>query len=168
MLRLVDVPPPASTRNLWDLPAVLLQKLPGNRFLATTKLIVTFRNEGDRAGLVLLGKNYGSLAVTKTRQGNVLRELICLGADRGVSERVAAEVPISQDTVYLRATTDEGTISFSFSLDGKEFHPIGESLAAKPGVWVGSKLGIYATGNSKSGEFGYADFDWFRFARFPQ
>ncbi len=48
---------------------------------------------------------------------------------------------------------------FSYSTDGKRFEPLGESFAAKPGVWIGAKVGLFAVGAS-----GYADYDWFRFA----
>src|ERR1017187_3841921 len=60
VLRLINVPASSSTHNLWDTPALLLQKLSGPRFMATTKVTVTLRNKGDLAGLVLLGKDYGS------------------------------------------------------------------------------------------------------------
>jgi len=163
-LRLISVAAAPSTRNLWDTPAVLLQKLPAPSFMATTKLTVALRNMGDRAGLVLMGKDYGSLIIAKSGHGNVLRQLLCLHADQGAPERVAAEVPVSQDTVYLRGAVEEGKVSFSYSLDGNEFHAIGETFAAQPGVWVGAKVGIFASGQSDQGELGYADFDWFRLA----
>ena len=162
VVRLIDIPAPASTHNLWDTPAVLLQKLPAPRFIATARLTATLLNQGDRAGLVLLGKDYGSLVIAKTEHGNVLRQLLCMRADLGAPERLAAEVPISHDDVYLRVAVDEGNISFSYSLDGNQFQPIGQAFRAEPGVWVGAKLGIFAGGVTDHGEFGYADFDWFR------
>jgi beta-xylosidase len=161
-LRLVSVPAPPSTRNLWDTPAVLLQKLPAPSFIATTHVTVALRNGDDRAGIVLMGKDYGSLVIAKSEHGNVLRQLLCLHADQGSPERVAAEVPVSRDTVYLRVAVEEGKVSFSYSLDGNEFHPIGQAFTAQPGVWVGAKIGIFASGQSDHGEFGYADFDWLR------
>jgi len=76
-------------------------------------------------------------------------------------------VPFSQDVVYLRAATDEGKVSFSYSVDGDEFHPIGQSFAAQPGIWIGAKIGIFASGEADKGEFGYADFDWIRLELLP-
>jgi beta-xylosidase len=162
-LRLIATPAPTSTRNLWDTPAVLLQKLPASRFVATTKLTAALRNEGDRAGLVLMGKDYGSLVIAKTSQGTVIRQLLCLRADQGSPGRVAAEVHVPQNEIYLRVSVDEGKALFSYSLDGKEFHAIGQSFMAQPGVWIGAKVGIFASGETDRGEFGYADFDWLRF-----
>ena len=166
-LRLINTPAPALTHNLWDTPAVLLQKLPAPRFTATTKVSVAFRNEGDRAGLVLMGKDYGFLVIAKTKQGNVLRQVVCLQADRGVPEKVATEASVPQDNVYLRIAVDEGRVSFSYSLDGNEFRTIGQTLTAQPGVWIGAKMGIFASGETDHGEFGYADFDWFRVTPLP-
>jgi beta-xylosidase len=164
VLRLISVPAPPSTRNLWDAPAVLFQKIPASRFMATIKLTATLRNRGDRAGLTLMGKDYGSLVIAKTEHGNVLRQLLCLQADHRTSEKVMAEVPVSQDSVFLRVALEEGKVSFGYSLEGVNFHPIGQTFEAQPGVWVGAKIGIFAAGESDQGEFGYADFDWFRLA----
>lgn len=97
----------------------------------------------------------------------MLRQLFCTQADRGTPERIAAELPISQDLVYLRVAVDEGRVSFSYSLEGKVFHPIGLAFLAQPGVWVGAKIGIFAIGESDSGELGYADFGWIRFTPLP-
>jgi hypothetical protein len=47
-------------------------------------------------------------------------------------------------------------------LDGKIFNQIGESFTARPGKWIGAKVGIFALGTGAAGERGYADFDWFR------
>jgi beta-xylosidase len=167
VLRLIDTPVPTRAHNLWDTPAVLLQKLPASRFMATTKIKATLLNQGDRAGLVLLGKDYGSLVLAKSEHGNVLRQSLCMSADLGTSERIVAEVPLSQDEVYVRVAVDEGSVRFSYSLDGKEFHPIGQPFMAKQGVWIGAKVGIFASGVTEHGEFGYADFDWFRLTALP-
>jgi beta-xylosidase len=144
-----------------------LQKLPAPRLVATTKLKAVLLNQGDRAGLVLLGKDYGSLVLEKTEHGDVLRQVLCVAADLGTTERIAAEVPLSQDELYLRVAVDEGKISFSYSLDGEQFRSIGQPFMAKPGTWVGAKMGIFASGLTDNRELGYADFDWFRLTALP-
>lgn len=125
--------------------------------MATARIVATLRNESDRAGLVLMGKDYGSLVIEKTPRGKVLRQLLCKQADQGTPERVAAEVPFSQDVVYLRAAIDEGKVSFTYSLDGDEFYSIGQSFVAQPGIWIGAKIGIFASGETDRGELGYPD-----------
>jgi beta-xylosidase len=167
VLRLLAAPLPSQAHNLWETPAVLLQKLPAPRLMATAKLKAILLNQGDQAGLVLMGKDYGSLVLIKAEHGNVLRQLMCMSADLGTPERIVAAVPLSQDDVYLRVEVDEGKVSFSYSLDGTEFRPIGGPFMAQPGVWVGAKIGIFASGTTDHGEFGFADFDWFRFTALP-
>ncbi|HSN60578.1 MAG TPA: hypothetical protein VLR49_06570, partial [Ferruginibacter sp.] len=69
----------------------------------------------------------------------------------------------NSEQVYFRITVNPGAIcSFSFSEDGKTFEKIPDSFQAKPGKWVGAKLGLFTTCNAKTNDAGYADIDWFR------
>jgi beta-xylosidase len=165
-LRLI-AEPAAGAKNLWDTPAVLFQKAPAPVFEATTRVSAHFMNVGDRAGLVLLGKNYGAIMVAKTGAGLAVRQVLCLGADAGKPEAVVGELTLTQTIIYLRVTVNEGKVSFGYSLDGTQFQPLGGSFDAVPGVWIGSKVGLFAQGVAEHGEFGYADFDWFRVGRVP-
>jgi hypothetical protein len=47
-------------------------------------------------------------------------------------------------------------------MDGINFSQIGEQFIARPGKWIGAKVGIFAVRNGTARESGYADFDWFR------
>jgi hypothetical protein len=51
---------------------------------------------------------------------------------------------------------------FSYSNGGADFSPIGEPFTARPGRWIGAKVGLFAVRNAPGGEYGYADYDWFR------
>ena len=55
-----------------------------------------------------------------------------------------------------------GLCSFSYSYDGKSFSKVGDDFQAVQGKWIGTKIGLFATGSQKSNDCGYADFDWFR------
>jgi len=57
---------------------------------------------------------------------------------------------------------ENAACSFSFSRDGKTFVPLGQSFKARPGQWIGAKVGILAVGKTPAAEMGYADYDWFR------
>jgi beta-xylosidase len=168
VLRLFTIPTPPTIHNLWETPAVLLQKLPSSSFIVTTKVTTHFANSGDRAGIVFLGKDYGSLVLAKTAQGLVLQQRLCIEADQGGVETLAGEFPIPQSDVYLRVNVRDGTVSFSYSSNGTEFQSIGKTLEAKPGAWIGAKVGLFAQGETSHGEFGYSDFDWFRLAPLEQ
>jgi hypothetical protein len=54
----------------------------------------------------------------------------------------------------------DGRCAFSYSTDGKTFAILGEPFTAKPGVWIGAKVGLFSIGAGQ----GYADYDWFRFS----
>jgi beta-xylosidase len=165
-LRLVNVPTAAADVNLWNVPNVLLQKFPGPAFTVTTKLRFTPRAAGDEAGLAILGRSYSALVVQNTSLGLRISQLTRLHADKGGPGTESPEVTVQRDTFYLRAIVNsEAVVNFSYSLDGTEFHAIGTPFQATAGAWVGAKVGIFAIGTEMHGEFGYADYDWFRFEK---
>ena len=63
-----------------------------------------------------------------------------------------------------RINQPKAICSFSYSLDGKSFSPIGETFTAREGLWIGAKVGLYCTRPKVSNDSGYADIDWFRVA----
>ena len=56
----------------------------------------------------------------------------------------------------------QGVANFSFSTNGTEFTAIGGPFTAKPGRWVGAKLGMFCTRNNRTNDAGFAEVDWFR------
>jgi len=162
-------------KNLWDAPALLLQKFPAPDFTATTKLTFTPLVKGERAGLVVMGMNYATLAIENTESGLVLNQITCLKADKGSQEKINASVPMTQSTIYLKveirqsksANKDKmiepkAMCTFSYSFDGNKFTSIGEAFTAREGLWIGAKMGIYCSRPKASNDSGYADVDWFR------
>jgi beta-xylosidase len=168
VLRLIDTASGPDSIDLRALPNVLLQKFPAPAFAATTKVHFVPRQPGDQTGLVVLGKSYGALILEKLEKKD--GRLSIRVEDRTATGAIAKGSDVSTNldalggVVYLRASvTADAMVQFSFSIDGKLFQPIGAPFAAQAGVWVGAKIGIFATGTQPKGEFGYADFDWFRF-----
>ena len=47
-------------------------------------------------------------------------------------------------------------------MDGVAFTEIGTPFVAKPGRWIGAKVGLFALSSKPAAEFGYADYDWFK------
>jgi hypothetical protein len=125
------------------------------------------RHPGDQTGLVILGKSDTALILQQEKDGISIRQEI-RSADGVVS--TSEEKPLlsrlAAANVYLRATMiADATAQFSFSLDGETFHPVGKPVAVVAGIWIGARIGIYAAGIHPTGEFGYADYDWFRFSK---
>ena len=163
-LRLFAQALPADASSLWDAGNLLLQKLPGPSFSATTKMTFTPEGPGKRAGLILFGRDYACLWMTKTEDGLSLTQSVCKHADKGQTENTVDKTTLTDNTVYLRVTVSgpEGQCCFSYSADGRAFHELGESFEAKPGKWTGAKVGLFCVREQDSDTGGYADFDWFR------
>ena len=166
-LRLINVPTGTDDIDLRTLPNVLLQKFPGPEFTATAKVHFVSHQSGEQTGLVVLGKSYSALVLQEVGGALSLRqetraESETAPATQGSSVRVDSP----DQVVYLRATVSaDAVVRFSFSVDGAKYQQIGVPFTATAGTWIGSRIGIYATGTHSTGEFGYADFDWFRFTR---
>ena len=54
-----------ATKNLRDLPSILLQKFPDEQFKVTTKLTFTPSNVGDKISLIVWGNDYAYLNLVK-------------------------------------------------------------------------------------------------------
>lgn len=57
-------------------------------------------------------------------------------------------------------------VTFSYSLDGTTFEPIGKGFVAPPGRWVGAQIGLFAQAPSGSPSnvatsVGFAEFERF-------
>jgi beta-xylosidase len=163
-LRLFAEALPHDQATLWDAGNLLLQKFPAPAFTATTKLTFTPRENGPQAGLVVMGKDYACLTVTRTDEGFTLSQRVCQNAANGGTETVRATTALPDATVSLRVTVSgpPALCQFSYSLDGDRFDPLGEPFPAKPGLWVGAKVGLFCIRPPTIANGGYADFDWFR------
>ncbi|HEX8686853.1 MAG TPA: glycoside hydrolase, partial [Pyrinomonadaceae bacterium] len=100
----------------------------------------------------------------KRPEGLYVSQAVCKDADKGGAEREGAALPLKSNTFFLRVKVSGGAVcAFSYSEDGKSFRPVGEPFTARQGRWIGAKVGLFATRVGRAREFGYADFDWFRF-----
>jgi beta-xylosidase len=154
---------PDSIKNYWDLPSLLLQKFPAEEFMATAKLIFRPKIINERTGLIVHGSDYGWIGLVNKEDGKHLSFAIAKDADKGKEEKRMDAQLIASDTVYLRVKVTKAAIcEFSYSEDGNNFTVAGEKLKARPGRWVGAKLGLFCTRQVKNNDSGYADMDWFR------
>jgi beta-xylosidase len=162
-LRLHAADTPASAASLWDTSPLLLQKFPAEVFTATTLVDGGRLAGGERAGLVVMGRDYATLAVRHEAGGWHVVQALCKDADKGGAERVVTSAPLAVPRVALRATVSAGAIvRFGYSLDGQRFDPLGEPFAAREGAWVGARIGVFARRSPGPAQRGAADFDWFR------
>jgi beta-xylosidase len=145
--------------NLWFAPNLLTQKLPAPAFRATTKLeLANDTPPKTHAGLLVFGRSYAGLVVTRRGDELEIQRTQCSFADDDQSEMTVATARVSAGPVWLRVfMRPEGRCVFSYSTDGKNFIELGSPFQARGETWVGAKLALFC-----SGPTGHADFDWFR------
>ena len=163
VLRMNLVQTSENYKNLWGLPNLLLQKLPAEKFTATTKVSLNPRFEGERFGLVVMGLDYSYIGVTNKGGKLFVSQATAQNADKGNSETESETVELKDKEFYLRVKVSEGAMcSFSFSADGVNFTNIGNVFKAREGRWIGAKVGLFFNRPAKFNDAGTADIDWFR------
>ena len=162
-LRMFSVQKSDSLVSAWNLPNILGQKTVADEFTATTKISFQPKWEGERFGLIVFGADYAAVSIIKKKDGNYISFVSCKEADRGKKETVQDGEKLNSKDIYLRVKVTKGALcEFSYSEDGTSFKTIGEQLKAKPGRWVGAKVGMFFTRENKTNDAGVADVDWFR------
>ena len=166
---------PQDFRSLWQVPNLLLQKPTAPRFTATAK--VRFASKGDHqyGGLVMMGRDYSALVVSREGDAFLLQRHTCIGADEAGTETrqtIATLQPTDRDTIpyspavyldlYLRMTVRDGQCRYSYSLDGRRYKEAGEPFAMRQGKWIGAKFGFVSECRNRTGNRGWIDIDWIR------
>ena len=152
--------------NLWNVPNLLLQKLPAPNFTATTKVKLTteWQTSGKKAGLLLMGKTYAYVAIAFHDNQYWVQQISCTNANEGTAEKIIAEKALASNEVQLRMKimAPNASCRFSYSENGTDFFEIGEETKAEKDLWISAKIGIFAISQPNVRMGGYADFDWFR------
>ncbi len=161
--RLNCIPRPDSMVNLWSVPSLFLQKLPAEEFTATARVECTLRNDGEEAGMIVMGRDYQYISLKRTDGRLLLRVVRCADADRGQPEEVLFSEETDSDAIFFGVKVTPGAVCmFSYSIDNKTFTEVGEPFTAREGVWTGAKIGFFALRDGFTNDSGYADLDWFR------
>jgi beta-xylosidase len=163
-LRLIALEKPEAAVNLWDVPNLLLQRMPAPVFTATTKMTFSAPGAGRQAGIIVFGRDYAYLGLSGDQDNFTLSKVVCENAHKGGSEQVASRAFVGEGTVHLRVSFfgDQGQAQFSYSLDGDYYIDVGDVFNTREGSSVGAKVGLFCTSEPGAGRGGYADFDWFR------
>jgi beta-xylosidase len=131
-LRLTAVPNDA---NLWSAPNLLLQKFPAPEFRVTATLDVTDLRDAERAGLIVFGTDYAWVGIERTGAAFRMVMRARQEAPNAESELVLAEEPLVGTSATLVLTVAAG---------GKCRFNLGPPFTARPGRWVGAKVGLFA------------------------
>jgi beta-xylosidase len=164
-LRLYAQQIPDSAQNLWQVPNVLLQKFPAEKFMITTKINFhpNEKVENERAGLTIMGLSYSSLFLKNMKGKIFLVYGVCKNADKGNKETEKVISEVKDGLFFLRVKVNDGAeCRYSYSFDGNSYTDIDEKFTVEKGRWIGAKAGIFCVGESHTNDAGFADFDWFR------
>ena len=139
----------------------LTQRTFGPESSGKTLIEVSKMKDGDYAGLSLLQKEYGFIAV-KIENGS--KKIVMMEALKGIPKEIAS-VALNQDKVYLKAEcdfkdkADKGR--FYYSLDGKKWISIGNTIKLPYTLphFMGYRFGLFNYATKNTG--GFADFDYF-------
>ena len=149
---------PVSASNLWTAPHLLLQKLPAPEFMAETVLDGSGLQPGERAGLIVFGEDYAWIGF---EQQGVQRMLVVRSVERapdGKEENVDFSEPFNPAQLTARITMTRGG-RFRFGIvAGGTVREIGPGFQAKPGRWVGAKVGLFAAAPVDARDTGWASF----------
>ncbi len=177
-LRLVSHYLPANETNMWDVPNLLLQKFPAPQFVARTRLLFCPVVEGERSGLIVMGRDYAYIGVRKDGKEMVVECVTCTNAEKGTPEKCVelARLPLQTlDFEWTKRETapiwlevkvnNEGACRFAYSVDGRKYKPASDVLfPAREGKWIGAKVGLFSV--VPEGKIrGWVDADWFRITK---
>ena len=172
-------------KNFWEVPNLLLQKTPADTFTVTTKVRLTSKADGQFGGLIMMGLDYSALVVKRVGSAFQLIQTTCLQADKGKpqTEQVIATLkptavdktdykPGIHEDIYLRLRVRNAQagqphggnplVTFSYSLNGKQFTDCGTEFQMKQGKWIGAKFGFIAAETNQKADRGWLDADWLR------
>jgi len=139
----------------------LTQRTFGPECSGATLVEVSKMKEGDIAGLSLLQKEFGFVAVKVEKDS---KKIVMTSAVKGIPKEIES-VSINQDKVYLKAACDfkknADTGRFYYSLDGKKWVSIGNSIKLPYTLphFMGYRFGLFNYATKNIG--GFADFDYF-------
>jgi beta-xylosidase len=153
----------ALTDNFEQARNTLTQRTIGPTCSATTRIEFSQMNDGDFAGLGILQERYGQIGVKK--EGKKFYLKMVNGEERPVS--VADSLLLKKvKAVYLKVDCDftdkRDEAVFSYSLDGQDWKPFGNTLHMKYTLthFMGARFALFNYASKQSG--GYVDFDYFR------
>ena len=134
---------------------MITQKTMGYLSEVVTKMDFNKIAEGQHSGLLCSGNIFNGVGVLRENGINYI--YLELNGERKKFNQ------IKSSTIYLKATLDniKNSHQLYYSLNNKDYMPIGEPYSLKFGSWKGSRIGLYSY--NLSSDLGEAGFDWFRY-----
>lgn len=161
--RMNCIPRPAGSVGLWQVPNLLLQKFPAEKFTVTAKMKFRPHFDGEETGFVVMGLDYQYIALKQTNGKKNLIVVRCKNADKSGIPETLFSPEFDREEIYIRLQVEPGArCTFYFSSDGVAFDPAGPEFTARPGVWIGAKFGFFALRDGFINDAGSLDIDWIK------
>lgn len=134
---------------------LLLQKFPAREFSVETSLEIPAGHAHLHAGLIVMGAEFAALDVTRDAQGCKVQLLANL--------EPMGELAWVSAVLRLRVTVGEGGVCrFGVVRPEGSFYLLGPAFQARPGHWIGAKIGLYCMTMAPTQTSGHADFPYFK------
>ena len=162
-----------------DQPNILLQKWPASEFSWTARLSLSKLMQGDEAGMISLGMDYGVISFCHCKSQffvKVIRGHQIFGrilVEKSEEDCLCLKVlPTESGIVYVRYVVEnigkreinsedgmfpDNRVTMYYSIDGVNYTPA-LKMRAVPGRWVGVKFGLFCL-SSRSSSSGYVAVD---------
>ncbi len=141
---------------------MLTQRVIGPQSFASTSIDIRSMKDGDLAGLCLLQKNYGFVAVKVEGENKSIISVKATPTGESITERI----PFNGSTIYFKAECDfremKDIAKFYYSVDNKNWIAIGDEIKMTYTLphFMGYRYGLFNYATKQPG--GSADFDFFR------
>jgi beta-xylosidase len=139
----------------WMTPSLFMQKFPCTEFAVdvTMEFPTAESKPGDHAGLIVFGYDYAWFGVENDRNSMRVVMKSCEKAQDGNKEQTLASVEMPESPVlHLRVdVTKVCECRFSYSIDGRNYTPVGNVFFATSSKWVGGKVGMFAASIADTG-----------------
>lgn len=142
--------------DLSKAPNLLLQKFPAAEFTVETRLELPSGHPDLHAGLAVIGLEYAALDVQCGADGYRLR--LSISGD----ERASHLVENSSVTLQVKVGAG-GVCRFGIVSGSTGFYQLGPAFRARPGRWIGAKIGVYCLTTNVLDISGHADIGYFHF-----
>lgn len=154
---------PDDYNNLWDVPNILLQKIPATKFECLAKVRISLKNSDERCGFLVMGSDYCTLDFYFDDDKLFLRSCLCINVRSGANEQWSEPIPVASTDAFIKLTVQEGAVcNLQYSDDGTNYQTIYSGFKAQPGRWIGAKFGFYAQKAHAINDAGWLDIDWLR------
>lgn len=134
------------------------QKFPAPEFTADAVLNATELQSGERAGLIVFGEDYAWIGLEQRGAQRMLVVRSVERAQEGKEETLDFSEPFDGAQLIVRVTVTRGAQFRLAVLDNGKARQVGRSFQAKPGRWVGAKVGLFAAAPADARDTGWASF----------